>query len=647
MSKSSYYVRRGILESGAAPAVSYLFRDTFTTDQSTSTINGSAAEPGIANRTAIQTDGQLAITGGQLSVTAQASAAWGDLSLYYSAPITRAAGKIVSFLVNTPSTNNALLFGLGNGSGGSYTNIVDGVGLHFINGRIGTLNSSGASVGGWNKSYVTSENIICYVVLRANGYYLFTRQTTSSVPITLAGFVDTGNTANLYPMIAINQAATGTVLDDVMVPDATWLPSCIASDSFNRADGALGNTDGAGHLEGGSGSGKAWTDQIGTLAISTNKAMATATTGSVAISTVDAGTHDVVMRAALTRGTGTPGIVVRYLDSNNYVYAVHDGTNAKLIKRVDGTETTVATAAAGYAAGRTIFVSCQLDSFQLVYNNALVSTVTISDHKMQLGTKCGLYFTDTDSSIDNFILMARGMNDEYASLNTYIPNENSTVQAASFSMSFDDGKDTDYTEAFAYMNPLGLKGTSFVIYGGAGSGQIGEAGVLSLAQCQEMYAAGWAIGNHTSENLSLSGLSQAVMESHLSLCRAAIDNNIGSRASRHVAYPSGYRDATSDAAMVAQGMLSGRTTVESSFRYATVIKYQIPVSQLTAGSTITAIETTFYNALLQRKSVLFFMHKIGSGGGSEVTQAVFRQIIDFIVARGLTLYTIDEMYSRM
>jgi hypothetical protein len=57
---------------------------------------------------------------------------------------------------------------------------------------------------------------------------------------------------------------------------------------------------------------------------------------------------------------------------------------------------------------------------------------------------------------------------------------------------FDDNDASIYTEGFSYMQPLGLVGTHACI-----TGTVGDSGLLTEAQVQEMYNAGWDIVNHT------------------------------------------------------------------------------------------------------------------------------------------------------
>ena len=58
-------------------------------------------------------------------------------------------------------------------------------------------------------------------------------------------------------------------------------------------------------------------------------------------------------------------------------------------------------------------------------------------------------------------------------------------------ISFDDGWISQYTEAFPYLQSRGIPGTIYTI-----DQYVGDPSYISLAQAQEMYAAGWDIANH-------------------------------------------------------------------------------------------------------------------------------------------------------
>lgn len=78
---------------------------------------------------------------------------------------------------------------------------------------------------------------------------------------------------------------------------------------------------------------------------------------------------------------------------------------------------------------------------------------------------------------------------------------------------FDDGLDDHYSEAFRVMNPLGLVGSCAVI-----PTSVGAAGWATLAQLQEMQAAGWEHCGH-----GPTGLSGGAASSQRTSLRAARD----------------------------------------------------------------------------------------------------------------------------
>jgi uncharacterized protein YjdB len=63
---------------------------------------------------------------------------------------------------------------------------------------------------------------------------------------------------------------------------------------------------------------------------------------------------------------------------------------------------------------------------------------------------------------------------------------------------FDDGSESVYTEAFPALTERGIAGSFFVV-----TDSIGTEGYVTWEQLEEMQAAGWAIGNHTSNHIDL------------------------------------------------------------------------------------------------------------------------------------------------
>lgn len=381
----------------------YLLRDEFTADEAAPKASPAAAEPGPGTRTLTQTDGQFSSSAGRLVFPAQASPTWGDLSIRYGA-VTRAAGVMFAASVNLSTYSN---LGIGFGrttTPGSPSTWFD-IGLDVSTGAllaryVGTQIAIGPTL-------VTGTTYTFFIVLSATGGYSFIQGGVYTYP-TLIWIITTNNTSTLYPAM-VNFSSVGSA-DDFIVPQDTWLPTPLAYDTFTRSDGALGNTETTGP-DAQAVAARAWTDQVGTWGVATNKAQAAALSGGIAQATAAGVSADVVAQVGVTRSGGVGGLTLRYTDANNYLRATHNGTNCLLEQVVSGTPTTLRTAAATYSAGALIRVILQGTTGWLFYNGASVgASFTVPS---SAATAHGLYTSDTSNTLDNFLVMARGTGGEY------------------------------------------------------------------------------------------------------------------------------------------------------------------------------------------------------------------------------------------
>lgn len=91
-------------------------------------------------------------------------------------------------------------------------------------------------------------------------------------------------------------------------------------------------------------------------------------------------------------------------------------------------------------------------------------------------------------------------------------------------ITFDDNSDTIYDEAFTYMQTLGLKGSHALI-----TATLGQAGLLTLAQVQEMNDAGWGIINHTKNHNNLTGRTDQQVVDEITTAQTYMEaNGLGS-----------------------------------------------------------------------------------------------------------------------
>lgn len=390
----------GLMGSG----FTYLLRDTFSTDRAAGAVNGTSAEP-TGTRGVVDTTSKISITGGELFING-GSGTFGNTALWLTPSITRLFGRTLKIDFRLPAIpNNASILKLGynNAGTGNVANnmgmLIDALGVFNIR-RTSAANSPVVGTLAALTQYEFWE------VLRTQGAYFFLRD-GSTYRFLYEHQWDT--TSPLFAQVTAREVSVSQIyVTEMTVPELLFEVTAEASDSFNRADGALGSTDGAGHLEANSGSGLAWASNVGTWAIASNLAVSSALSGGIAVATVDGAKADVFATAKLVRSAGNVGLVVRYVDVSNYIYAYHDGTNATLRKVVAGVDSAViAATAATYAASAKLTITSEGTAFQLFYNDIRIGTGTIADAALQVGTKVGLYTSDTGNSFNDFTVWKR------------------------------------------------------------------------------------------------------------------------------------------------------------------------------------------------------------------------------------------------
>lgn len=212
---------------------------------------------------------------------------------------------------------------------------------------------------------------------------------------------------------------------------------------------------------------------------------------------------------------------------------------------------------------------------------------------------------------------------------------------------FDDGDQSIYRQAFAYMQPKHIRGTVYMV-----TDYIGKGNWMTGAQLQEMYSAGWDIANHTKDHTGwvTDGLTQAQIETELTAARDALNALGFTRASSHVAYPNGEFDASGLAAMAATGMLTARTgknnydeLLPPSDNYGLYIgSYAYLDSTATLAQAEGAVDTAISNGHL----VMFAGHRFASSAGvNQWTISDFQALVDYVASKGLPCLTISDLYK--
>ncbi len=131
-------------------------------------------------------------------------------------------------------------------------------------------------------------------------------------------------------------------------------------------------------------------------------------------------------------------------------------------------------------------------------------------------------------------------------------------------ITFDDGYDDNYTNAFPALKEFGFTGTFFII---AGRADGNAAGYMTWQQIQELEATGMEIGNHSVDHAyNLGQVSRAVQWAEI---KPAFDDLAWHLPGQVpvFAYPSGSYNATTVGLLEQLGYIAAVTTLQSTWQY--------------------------------------------------------------------------------
>ncbi len=387
--------------------INYLLEDDFRIAASLAagSVNGTLATDGVNVRTVTDPSSKISISG----LLSFATGADINSGLWYTNHV-RTTGRAMVTSVIIPDALGDIQTGIDVNASGI---IQDG--FRFLASNIRGQDAASTRVIG---TYATGTRYQLAIVERTSGYFMFVKGGTFA-NWTLLWISSTTTTATLFPGFMVNLTTSPFSVDFVRIPDEIISIAPSASDSFNRANGAIGSTDGLAVPESGGGS-LSWREDFGTWVISSNAAKAATLTSSTGIATIDAGSPNVIVTANLTRAALFVGIALRFLDANNFIYIYKNFANVNVARVVGGTPVTLTSTAAAYVAGAALTVSAIGSKFRVYYNGAFVSETNIADAALQTPTRFGLYTSDLGNTIDNFIVFLAGNENQYLLFEDYV-----------------------------------------------------------------------------------------------------------------------------------------------------------------------------------------------------------------------------------
>lgn len=158
-------------------------------------------------------------------------------------------------------------------------------------------------------------------------------------------------------------------------------PTVIVSDSFDRANGAIGTADTA----------QVWTEAVGTFTVASNQATTATGDGLAVVEGAADGTLEVSGLAGTSPGTPVSSLVFRYSDTNNfwYVYDYHGSGSIALRKKQGGSDTEFASAGRTGSGGWHDYKAVLSGTSIQIYLDGTLKISTTSSFN-QTATKVGL-----------------------------------------------------------------------------------------------------------------------------------------------------------------------------------------------------------------------------------------------------------------
>lgn len=300
------------------------------------------------------------------------------------------------------------------------------------------------------------------------------------------------------------------------------------------------------------------------------------------------------------------GMLVRYKDENNYIFVGLFGTEAQIIKVIGGVLSQVAVISfTSYTNGDPMHIQLNGTTVALWYNGSNVLTGTVAD--AGLGNEIHGFSTHADNTVGE--------------VTTGSLTDGSRVDVL---FTHDDGYTTQYTYGFGYL---------YTVCGKPGTIYINASNQLTADQLNEMYAAGWDLGNHSDDSDELDGLTQGEVETKLSTMKDWLDTRGYTRASDHVAYPGGAYDENVLAAMTALSMKSGRTVKLSGFEPALTNVHLLGCRDYTKAQ----VEAMMPLAIIHKSTIICMKHTMPNTNS---------ELIDYVISAGCNVLSISQWYTK-
>jgi peptidoglycan/xylan/chitin deacetylase (PgdA/CDA1 family) len=269
---------------------------------------------------------------------------------------------------------------------------------------------------------------------------------------------------------------------------------------------------------------------------------------------------------------------------------------------------------------------------------------TVGSHVQDVTTKSGL----TVKQLWNYIV-GGSTSVDYTVDGLYEAPNHGVVQSPMVAFTFDDGWSTQYSRAFSYMSSVGKKGTIYLI-----TNDVSTSNKVTKSQCDEMYAAGWCLGNHTNDHSYMGSFTKAQAAEKIQAGMNWLSSNGYSRGIKHFAYPGGQFNQNVLDAVFELDVLTARTIVEGTngpvipdlFKFNTYTMGGGAVSLAGGKSAIDAAISGGRACTLMFHRIVDTAEEVGTDG-MNFLYSEFCELVDYAIASGIGIVTMDELYNAL
>ncbi|GIQ69257.1 polysaccharide deacetylase family protein [Xylanibacillus composti] len=217
------------------------------------------------------------------------------------------------------------------------------------------------------------------------------------------------------------------------------------------------------------------------------------------------------------------------------------------------------------------------------------------------------------------------------------------VEEASVMFHFDDGWESQYTNAFPILSQHGYVGNVGVI-----SGYVGSGPYMSLDQLKRLYEYGWDLFNHTNTHKDLTTLDLAGIRDELLLCKKFLESNGLDRAADIAAYPYGSMNANVLRVMEEQNFRLGRTVMEEIEVAPPIQPYVLKSLNIYNNTEDIVYQRAVDHIVATGGTLMILLHRIEGNGTASIVYPTdkFEQMVDYVFNKDdVRVVTISEWAS--